>query len=231
MNETILIVDDEERIRKLIGAYLKKEGYEIFEAENGLEALNSFKRNNVQLVILDVMMPVMDGWTACRELRKISNVPIIMLTAKGEDEDKLLGYEFGTDHYVTKPFNIRVLLAQIKSILNRAFSDKSEENRGNMEFDGLHIDELSHRVTIDGNTVNLSPKEFDLLLYFIINKGIVLTREKILDYIWGIDFEGDLRTVDTHIKRLREKLGDKAYLIATIRGTGYRFEVSNEKLQ
>lgn len=227
MKERILIVDDEERMRKLIGAYLKKEGYETLEAENGLEALNIFKKEKIHLIILDVMMPVMDGYTVCMEIRKISNVPIIFLTAKGEDEDKLLGFELGTDHYVTKPFNMRLLIARVKSLLNRVYNSEPQAKK---EYfcDGLYVDELSHKVSVDNEALNLSPKEFDLLLYFIANKGIVLSREKILNAIWGFDFEGDLRTVDSHIKRLREKLGEKAYLISTVRGTGYRFESGNE---
>jgi two-component system, OmpR family, response regulator ResD len=228
MKEKILIVDDEDRMRKLIGAYLLKEGYEISEAENGVQAINVFKSQNVHLIILDIMMPVMDGWSVCKEIRKTSNVPIIFLTAKGEDEDKILGFELGTDHYVTKPFNMKLLIARVKSLLNRVYKS---ENKGKKEhfFDGLFVDELSHRVTINGANLNLSPKEYDLLLYFIANEGIVLSREKILDYIWGYDFDGDLRTVDSHIKRLREKLGEKAYLISTIRGTGYRFDAKNEE--
>lgn len=228
MNERILIVDDEERIRKLIGAYLKKEGFEVLEAENGMEALNLFKGSNVHLVVLDVMMPIMDGWSVCRELRKTSNVPVIFLTAKGEDDDMLLGYELGTDYYVTKPFDIRVLIAQIKALLKRTYSPQKMDNM-ELSFDGLVIDELSHEVTLDGKSLNLSPKEYDLLIYFSENRGIVLSREKILDYIWGMDFIGDLRTVDSHIKRLREKLGEKSYLISTVRGTGYKFEVKNEE--
>lgn len=227
MNERILIVDDEERIRKLIAAYLKREGFEAVEAENGIEALNILKGNNIHLVILDVMMPVMDGWSVCREIRKTSNVPVIFLTAKGEDDDKLLGYELGTDSYVTKPFEIRVLIAQIKALLKRAYSTPKEDKK-KLSYDGLIIDELSHEVTLDGMQLNLSPKEYDLLIYFTENKGIVLSREKILDYIWGMDFAGDLRTVDSHIRRLREKLGEKSYLISTVRGTGYKFEVKNE---
>ena len=228
MKEKILIVDDEDRIRKLIGAYLKREGYEFIEAENGLEALNMFKEEKVHLVILDVMMPVMDGWSVCRELRKSSNVPIIFLTAKGEDDDQLLGFELGTDHYITKPFDMRLLLAKVKSLIKRAYYLEAELKK-ELYFEGLHIDELSHRVTIDGEMVNLAPKEYDLLLYFAYNNGIVLSREKILDYIWGIDFYGDDRTIDSHIKRLREKLGEKAYLISTVRGVGYKFEGKNEK--
>lgn len=228
MKEKILIVDDEERMRRLIGAYLKKEGYETLEAENGLEAINVFKKEKIHLIILDVMMPVMDGYTTLREIRKTSNVPIVFLTAKGEDEDKLLGFELGTDHYVTKPFNMRLLIAKVKSLLNRVYNSEPQAKK---EYfcDGLHIDELSHKVTIDDAALNLSPKEFDLLVYFAANKGIVLSREKILDAIWGFDFEGDLRTVDSHIKRLREKLGEKSYLISTVRGTGYRFEAKNEE--
>lgn len=224
MKQKILIVDDEERMRKLIGAYLKKQGYEIVEGENGQEAVEIFKNGGIHLIILDVMMPVMDGWTACREIRKISSsVPIMFLTAKGEDEDELLGYELGTDQYIRKPFDIRILIAKIKALINRTYNSEPDKKK-EFYFSGLHIDELAHKVTLDETTLNLSPKEYELLSYFAINNGIVLTREKILDYIWGMDFDGDYRTVDTHIKRLREKLGEKAYLISTIRGVGYKFE-------
>lgn len=227
MKKKILIVDDEERMRKLIAAYLKKEGYDILEAENGIEAFKIFKGETVHLLILDVMMPVMDGWSTCREIRKTSNVPIIFLTAKGENEDKLIGFELGTDHYVTKPFDMRILIAQVKSLIKRVYNSEPQPKK-EFFFDGLHIDELSHDVSVDGEGLNLSPKEYDLLVYFASNHGLVLSREKILDYIWGMDFYGDLRTVDSHIKRLREKLGGKSYLISTIRGTGYRFEAKNE---
>jgi DNA-binding response OmpR family regulator len=187
MRETILIVDDEERMRRLIGAYLKKEGYETLEAENGAQALAIFKSQNVHLILLDVMMPVMDGWTTCRELRKISNVPVIFLTAKGEDEDKIIGFELGTDQYVTKPFNMKLLILRVKSLINRVYNSEPQLKKEHF-YDGLHIDELSHKVTIDGTTLNLSPKEYDLLLYFVANNGIVLSREQILDYIWDSIF-------------------------------------------
>lgn len=228
MNSTILVVDDEERMRKLIGAYLKKEGYTVLEAENGLEALTVFKSAKVHLLILDVMMPVMDGWTVCTELRRFSDVPIILLTAKGEDDDKILGFELGTDHYMTKPFNIKILLAKVKSLLKRAYFSEPQSKK-ELYFDGLYIDELSHRVALDGKEIPLSPKEYDLLLYCAVNRGIVLSREKILDTLWGIDFYGDLRTVDTYIKRVREKLGEKGYLLSTVRGAGYRFEVMDDR--
>lgn len=228
MKEKILIAEDEERMRKLITAYLKKEGYDVVEAENGEEALAIFNNEKIHLAILDVMMPIMDGWSVCREIRKISSVPIILLTAKAEDEDKLLGFQLGTDHYITKPFDMRLLIAKIKSLINRAYYIE-EKQKKELFFDGLHIDELSHKATLDGVTLNLSPKEYDLLLYFIVNNGIVLSREKIIDYIWGMDFFGDFRTIDSHIKRMREKLGEKAYLISTIRGVGYKFEAKNEK--
>lgn len=228
MSETILIVDDEERMRRLIAAYLKKEEFNILEAENGIAALKIFKENKVDLIVLDVMMPIMDGWAVCGEIRKSSEVPILMLTAKAEDDDKLLGFELGIDKYVTKPFSPKVLVAEVKSLIKRIYHTETSKKKEN-NYDGLVIDELSHKVTVDGNEIYLSPKEFELLSYFVLNKGIVLSREKILDSIWGIDYDGEFRTVDTNIKRLREKLGAKSYLISTVRGTGYRFEVKNEK--
>ena len=228
MMETILIVDDEERIRNLVSIYLRKEQFNILQAENGSEALNIFNKNKVDLIILDVMMPIMDGWDVCKEVRKTSNVPVIMLTAKSEEDDELLGFELCTDHYITKPFVPKLLVAKVKAIIRRTHSIEVIINEGN-NFDGLVVDNLRHEVTVDNIEINLSPKEFELLNYFILNKRIVLSREKILDALWGIDYFGDLRTVDTVIKRLREKLGEKSYLIATIRGTGYKFEVKNEK--
>lgn len=224
MAKIILIVDDEERMRVLIEAYLKKEGLNVIHAENGEEALKKFKLITIDLVILDIMMPVMDGWTTCKELRKISDVPIIMLTAKSEDEDQLLGFKLGTDSYVTKPFSPKILAAKVVALLKRAYPEENKNNNCNI-FDGLYINEEYHEVKINDKDIYLSPKEYELLCYFAKNKDIVLSREKILDTIWGVDYYGDLRTVDTHIKRLREKLEDKAYLIATVRGTGYKFEV------
>ncbi|WP_333860495.1 response regulator transcription factor [Clostridium sp.] len=227
MNKTVLMVDDEERMRLLMEAYLKREGLQVILAENGKKALEKFKENKVDLVVLDIMMPLMDGWTVCRELRKISNVPIIMLTARGEDEDQLLGFRLGTDSYVTKPVSPKILVAKIKALLRRTYYDEINQVKDNT-YDGLFINEEGHEVKIDGENIYLSPKEFEFLCYLIKNKDIVLSREKILDAIWGVDYYGELRTVDTHVKRLREKLGVKAYLITTVRGVGYKFEVKKE---
>jgi two-component system, OmpR family, response regulator ResD len=224
MSKTILIVDDEERLRFLIEAYLKKEGLNVLQAENGHEALKLFKENAVDLVVLDIMMPIMDGWVTCKKIREISNVPVIMLTAKSEDDDQLLGFNLGTDSYVTKPFSPKVLVARIKALLKRAYPNEGQ-NADEKAYDGVYVNEQHHEAKVDDKEIYLSPKEFELLGYFIKNKGIVLSREKILDAVWGLDYYGDLRTVDTHIKRLREKLGEKSYLIATVRGTGYKFEV------
>lgn len=224
MRRNILIVDDEERIRNLIGAYLKKENFEVFNAANGVEALNIIKKNSIHLVVLDVMMPVMDGWDTLSRIRENYKIPVIMLTARGEEEDKLQGFEFGVDDYETKPFSPKVLVAKIKAMIKRTYSEDETDN----SYDGLRIDEKSYEVFIDEKNINLSPTEFSLLSYFVKNKGIVLSREKMLDNVWGYDFEGDLRAVDTQVKRLREKLGEKSYLIATVRGVGYKFEVKNE---
>lgn len=224
MSETILIVEDEERMNSLLYAYFKKENYTVLSAENGIEALELFKSTTIDLIILDIMMPLMDGWTVCREVRKYSNVPIVILTAKSEEEDKLLGYELGADDYITKPFSPKVLVAKSKALLKR-----TSQSSGNISdcnnYDGLTINEVSHEVNLEGKEIYLSPTEFDLLVYFSKNKGIALSRDTILDAVWGADYYGDLRTVDTHIKRLREKLQDRAYLISTIRGSGYKFEV------
>ncbi|HBC95750.1 MAG TPA: DNA-binding response regulator [Clostridium sp.] len=227
MSRTILMVDDEERMRVLIEAYLKHEGLNVILAENGRDALEKFKNNHVDLVVLDIMMPIMDGWATCRELRKISNIPIIMLTARAEDEDQLLGFQLGTDSYVTKPISPKILVAKIKALLKRVYDEDSTVKKN--IYGGIFIDKEGHEVKVDGKSVYLSPKEFELLYYLIKNKDIVLSREKILDSVWGLDYCGDLRTVDTHVKRLREKLGAKAYLITTVRGIGYKFEVKNDE--
>lgn len=219
MKINILIVDDEVRIRDLLGAYLTKEGYNIYYASNGKEALDIFKDNIINLVILDVMMPIMDGIVALKEMRKIKNVPTLMLTAKSEEEDILLAYGMGADDYETKPFSPKILVAKINAIIKRNYNVQSED---------LIIDEEGHRVLVDGKEISLSKTEFDLLKYFVANEGIVLSRDRILDKVWGYDFEGDLRTVDTGIKRLREKLKDKASYINTVRGVGYKYEKKEE---
>ena len=228
MNKTILIVEDEERMRKLLRDYFKSSGFSTLEAANGVEALKVFKENKIDLLILDIMMPYMDGFTVCNKVRKTSETPIIILTAKGEEEDKLLGYELGADDYVTKPFSPKILVAKAKALLKRSSSveiDNSQNNLNIMSFNGLKINEASHVVTINGEEILLSPKEYDLLLYFAKNVDIALSRDTILDKVWGFDYFGGLRTVDTHVKRLREKLKDKADYIVTVRGSGYKFEV------
>jgi len=228
LNETILIIEDEERMRKLLRDYFKDSGFNILECDNGIKALDLFKNNRVDLVILDIMIPYMDGWTVCNKIREVSDIPIIMLTAKSEEEDKLLGYELGADDYVTKPFSPKVLVAKAKALLKRSNGKNKLENE-TKKFNGLEINPLSHEVKIDGEEIQLSPKEYDLLLFFAKNEGISLSRDVILDKVWGFDYYGGLRTVDTHVKRLREKLKHKADYIVTVRGSGYKFEVKEWK--
>ncbi|MGL5634477.1 MAG: response regulator transcription factor [Sarcina sp.] len=227
MNKNILIVEDELRIRILLRDYLKKDGFIVIEASDGEEALKSFSETNIDLVILDIMMPKIDGFEVCKTIRSVSNIPIILLTAREEEEDKLLGYELGADDYVTKPFSPKVLVAKVKALLKRTETDNINKNLSN--FNGLKINKLSHEVLLDGRELSLSPKEYDLLLYLTSNKGIALSRDKILDNVWGYDYFGDIRTVDTNIKRLREKLLHKSSYITTVRGSGYKFEVKDEK--
>lgn len=224
MNKTVMVVEDEFRVRHLIAGYLKKEGYNVIEAENGKEALDKFRPGKVDLIILDLMMPELDGLAVCSAIRNASKVYIIMLTARSQEEDKLLGYDIGTDDYITKPFSPKVLMAKVKVLMKR-LDDSSDSDNGIMEFDDLIINIPSHSVTLGGTNLELSPKEFDLLVYLSKNQGILLSRESLLNAVWGYDYDGDLRTVDTHIKRVRQKLGDKSDFISTIRGGGYKFEV------
>lgn len=218
----ILIAEDEERLRKLIGKYLKNEGYNIFEASNGKEAIQIFEEEAIDLVILDVMMPLVDGWHTCKTIRKISNVPIIMLTARSEEDDKILGFELGVDDYVTKPFSTRELLARVKALLKRSGKTEAKEE---LNIGSLVIKTPSRTVEAQGEEIALSPKEYDLLLYFTDHPNRALSREQILNRVWGYDFFGDGRTVDTVIKRLRKKLGDEGERIQTVRSIGYLFEV------
>lgn len=224
MSRTILIVEDEYRMRHLIAGYLIKEGFNVLEAVDGIDALEKFKPGKVDLVLLDIMMPRLDGLAVCSTIRKQSNVYIILLTAKSQEEDKILGYEIGADDFITKPFSMKVLIAKIKALVKR-LDTSIAPNNDIFEMGGLTINELSHSVLLDGESVDLSPKEYDLLLYLVKNQNILLSRNTILNGVWGYDYDGDLRTVDTHIKRLRQKLKGMASLISTVRSGGYKFEV------
>ncbi len=218
----ILVVDDESRMRKLVGDFLTKNGYEVLEAGDGQEALDIFYRQkDLALVVLDVMMPKVDGWQVCREIRAGSKVPVIMLTARGDERDELQGFELGVDEYVTKPFSPRILVARIEAILRRTSQGAAGEV---LECGGIQVDKTAHQVLIDGRSVELSYKEFELLAYFMENKGIALSRERILNSVWNYDYFGDARTIDTHVKKLRSKMGEKAELIKTIWGMGYKLD-------
>ncbi|MGL4730637.1 MAG: response regulator transcription factor [Clostridium sp.] len=227
MNRTILIVDDEENIRRLLAAYLAKENYNVIQANNGVDAINKVKNNKIDLIVLDIMMPMMDGFEALKIIRQDHDMPVIMLSAKGEDEDKLLAFGIGVDNYETKPFSPKILIAKINALMKRAYG-QDDKNEDVYEFNGLSINEKSHNVTVDGTELSLTPTEFSLLMYFVKNKDIVLSREQILDGVWGYNFMGDFRVVDTSVKRLREKIKDKAKYIQTVRGFGYKFEVKDE---
>ena len=219
----VLMVDDEARMRKLVKDFLAIKGYRVIEAEDGEQAVDIFfKEKDIGLVILDVMMPKMDGWEVCRTLRRYSQVPIIMLTARSEERDELLGFELGGDEYISKPFSPKILVARIEAILRRGNAGTGEI----LEAAGIRVDKDAHEASVDGQPVDLSNKEFELLIYFMENQGMALSREKILNNVWNYDYFGDARTIDTHVKKLRSKLGEKGEFIKTIWGMGYKFEVN-----
>lgn len=219
----ILVVDDESRMRKLVKDFLVKSNYDVLEAEDGSQAVTLFfEQQDIALIVLDVMMPIMDGWQVCREIRAYSKVPIIMLTAKTDERDELQGFQLGVDEYIAKPFSPKILVARIEAILRRTNQITSDEI---LLVGGIEINKAAHMVVIDGKTVELSYKEFELLTYFAENRGIALSREKILNNVWNYDYFGDARTIDTHVKKLRSKMGEKGDLIKTIWGLGYKFEV------
>ena len=220
--QKILVVDDEARMRKLVSDFLVRDGYEVLEAGDGEKAMDLFYADkDIALVILDVMMPKMDGWQVLREIRESSQVPVIMLTARSDERDELKGFDLGVDEYVTKPFSPRTLVARVEAILRRT---TSQEENDKIELSGIVLDKSAHLVTVDGEPVELSFKEFELLTYFMENNGIALSREKILNHVWNYDYFGDARTIDTHVKKLRSKLGPKGELIKTIWGMGYKLE-------
>jgi len=225
----ILIADDEAKMRELVKMYLVREGYMVSEAADGEQALSLLSNNTFELVILDIMMPKVDGLTVCKEIRKSLDIPVIMLTAKGEEIDRVLGFELGADDYVVKPFSPRELVARVKALLRRTSAKPSASTGAVLRFPGLEINNDSREVEVNGNRVNLTPKEFELLAFMAKNIGRVFTREQLLEYVWGYDFFGDLRTVDTHIKKLREKISrfsQAAGYITTVWGVGYKFEVA-----
>ena len=219
----ILVVDDESRMRKLVRDFLVKQNFDVLEAGDGEEAVDIFfKEKDIALIILDVMMPKMDGWQVCREIRNYSKVPIIMLTAKGDERDELQGFDLGVDEYITKPFSPKILVARVEAILRRS---NLLTNDDVITAGGIELNKAAHQVKIDGQEIELSYKEFELLTYFMENQGIALSREKILNNVWNYDYFGDARTIDTHVKKLRSKLGEKGEMIKTIWGMGYKFEV------
>ena len=219
----ILVVDDESIMRKLVRDFLVKRNYEVVEAEDGSQALDIFfEQNDIALVLLDIMMPKVDGWQVCREIREYSKVPIIMLTAKSDEKDELQGFELGVDEYISKPFSPKILVARVEALLRRVNAYNTEDI---LEIKGIIVDKSAHTVSIEGKSVDLSFKEFELLTYFMENAGIALSREKILNNVWNYDYFGDARTIDTHVKKLRSKMGEKGNYIKTIWGMGYKFEV------
>lgn len=219
----ILVVDDESRMRKLVKHFLTKKNFQVLEAGNGEEAMDIFyEEKDIALIILDVMMPKMDGWEVCREIRKNSKVPIIMLTARSDERDELLGFDLGVDEYISKPFSPKILVARVEAILRRTGQNNPEDV---ISAGGIVIDKAAHLATVDGKPMELSFKEFELLTYFLENQGIALSREKILNSVWNYDYFGDARTIDTHVKKLRSKMGDKGEYIKTVWGMGYKFEV------
>ena len=225
-NPKILVVDDESRMRKLVRDFLEKKGFVVMEAGDGEEAMDIFyEEKDIALILLDVMMPKMDGWEVCREIRKNSKVPIIMLTARGDERDELLGFDLGVDEYISKPFSPKILVARVEAILRRTGQDTVNDV---LSAGGIVIDKAAHMATVDGAPMELSFKEFELLTYFMENQGIALSREKILNSVWNYDYFGDARTIDTHVKKLRSKMGEKGEYIKTVWGMGYKFEVDRK---
>ena len=223
----VLVVDDEARMRKLVKDFLQRQDYLVIEAENGEQAVDIFfEEKDIALILLDVMMPKMDGWQVTREIRQFSKVPIIMLTARADERDELLGFELGVDEYISKPFSPKILVARVNAVLRRSGKWDTEDV---LEVGGIRVDKSAHQVTVDGKPIDLSFKEFELLQYFIENTGIALSREKILNAVWNYDYFGDARTIDTHVKKLRSKLGEKGEYIRTIWGMGYKFDPNGEK--
>lgn len=219
----ILVVDDESRIRKLLRDFFTAKGYQILEAEDGEKAIEVFEenRNKIKLILLDVMMPKLDGWSVLRKIRQESNLPVIMLTARGEEQDELFGFELGVDEYISKPFSPKILVARVEAILKRTAPDSKEVK----DYGGVEIDKEGRTVKVDGKLIELSLREYELLTYLVENKDIALSRDKILNNVWNYDYYGDSRTIDSHIKKIRHKLGKKGKYIKTIRGVGYKFEV------
>ena len=219
----ILVVDDESRMRKLLKDFLSAKGYQILEAEDGDKAIEVFEenRNKIKLILLDVMMPKLDGWSVLRKIRQESNLPVIMLTARGEEQDELFGFELGVDEYISKPFSPKILVARVEAILKRTYGDTKEVK----DYDGITIDQEGRTVKVDGKPIDLSLREYELLKYLLDNENIALSRDKILNNVWNYDYYGDSRTIDSHIKKIRHKLGKKGKYIETIRGIGYKFEI------